>query len=394
MVNIAFNKETFSRLWNKLKNVNPCKILFYIDQKIVINSDEDLKKIIQSFHDSNTGIHRGINKTFEMINKDYRVKKLYRKVKSYVNSCLVCQKVKIRKKTKQPMGLRKIPEYPFHTISWDFFGPLVSTDSEPSYSNILTIACEFSRFLILVPTVDQTATTVAKALLDNVIYPYGTIPEVILSDNGSSFKSKVLKQVMKMLKIKCNYADCYSPWINGLCEKKNLQIKYYLQTSFLETGRKNNWHKSLNSLAYNYNSTINSSTGFPPFTLVFGDHVQKRNLSDLSIPKFPYVKSYSDYIISLHESIKFLQTQAKRNLIEAQNKSKIYYDKKSNPIVLKERDLVLKLNPNANKLGKFEAKYTGPYEVISISGSSATIKEGNKMSKVNLNLLRKYLSTD
>ena len=48
----------------------------------------------------------------------------------------------------------------------------------------------FSRSSILVPLKDKTAHSVARDLIDHVIYPYGALL-FLLSDNGSEFNNSL-----------------------------------------------------------------------------------------------------------------------------------------------------------------------------------------------------------
>lgn len=370
-------KDEFRQIWSILDKPD-CKLLFYVEDRILVEDDEELKKNIVSYHENPAGAHRGVTKTFLAMKERYFCKNLYQKIKRYISSCLSCQKIKGQRRVKQSMTLTGCPPYPFHTIAYDFFGPLVSSDTMPSYTSILTITCLFSRFLILVPTVDQSAETVAKALMENVILTYGMIPEVVLSDCAQNFKSKMISQVMKLLRIRKTHSLPYSPWINGIGEKKNLQIKYFLQTTYLETGKRTNWPNSIKFVSYSYNSTTNSATGFSPFQLIFG--LKYRNLCDLHVSQLPYAKTYGDYLSELHGNIQLMQDKARENVLEAQRKSKNHYDSNSKEMPLKLGDLVLMQLPNADKLGKFEPKYIGPFEVVSSTEKAANIKKGKQIT--------------
>lgn len=379
--------QILRKLWALTKKPD-CKILIYVDDKIEITDNTTLNKIIKQCHEAPPSGHRGVQKTFQLINCDYKARKLFQKVKNYVSKCMICQQVKTSRTTKQNLTITKTPEYPFHTIAYDFFGPMEPTNSNPKYTSILTIVCMFTRFLILVPTPDQTAETVARALLDHVILPYGTIPEVIQSDCAQNFKSKVMAHIFKLLKIKKNHTVPYSPWQNGNVEKKNLQIKYYLQSAYIETGRKDNWHEHTKYISYAYNTSMNTSTGFSPFELMYG--TRHRNLCNLGVRECPYSKTYGDYVEELRSKLRYLQTTARENIRKAQLKAKEYYDRRANEVHLEPGDLVLLRDPNA-MTDKFEPRFTGPFRVISCSKTAAKIQKGKKISLVNTNFLKKCI---
>ena len=55
-------------------------------------------------------------------------------------------------------------------------------------------------------------------------------------------------------------------------------------------------------------------------------------------------------------------TQARKNLISAKENSKIYYDKKINPLEVKIEDNVILLKES--KIKKLDSHYTGPYGIL------------------------------
>jgi len=87
----------------------------------------------------------------------------------------------------------------------DFVGPFPKSTNGNRY--ILTAVCPFSHFLvaILKPTPDQSATTAANALFDNVFLKLD-FPPTILSDRGGEFLNAVLREVSRLLSVKQVYA--------------------------------------------------------------------------------------------------------------------------------------------------------------------------------------------
>ena len=61
-----------------------------------------------------------------------------------------------------------------------------------------------------------------------------------------------------------------------------------------------------------------------------------------------------------------MRTQARENLITAKEKSKLYYDKKINPLKVKIGDNVFLLK--GGKIKKLDSHYIGPYEILEVLG--------------------------
>ena len=93
-----------------------------------------------------------------------------------------------------------IPQY---KVSMDLVGPL-KPSKEGNHRYILTIMDNFTRFFTAVAIENKEAETVAKAFLKHYIAVFGC-PVQILTDNGSEFTNKDLRDVLKVLDIEHRY---------------------------------------------------------------------------------------------------------------------------------------------------------------------------------------------
>ena len=98
-------------------------------------------------------------------------------------------------------------------VAIDICGPVEKTEN--GNVDVITMQCTFSKYLIMVPTADATAGTVARHLINNLICIYGC-PEILLSDLGSNFISKIFKEISKQFSIKKTYTASYCPGQMGL----------------------------------------------------------------------------------------------------------------------------------------------------------------------------------
>ena len=65
---------------------------------------------------------------------------------------------------------------------------------------------------------NQEATTVARALVENVIVRYGAQIQ-ILSDQGTNFDGQVFREVCRLLNVDKLRTSSYRPSTNGMIEK-------------------------------------------------------------------------------------------------------------------------------------------------------------------------------
>lgn len=92
---------------------------------------------------------------------------------------------------------------PFERIEIDIFGPLPITDSDNRY--VLTLFDCFTKWTEAITVPDQTAATIAKAFLNNIIC-YFRCSLQLHSDRGSNFESEVFQDVCKLFQIDKNHS--------------------------------------------------------------------------------------------------------------------------------------------------------------------------------------------
>jgi len=113
---------------------------------------------------------------------------------------------------------------------------------------------------------DGTAESVAECLVDEIFLRHGS-PEVLISDRGTAFVNKILKQVCSLLKIKKVTTAPYNPRADGLAENAVRTSKDMLSayTNLMQ----DDWDEYLALVAHKYNTTINEATGQTPFFMMY-----------------------------------------------------------------------------------------------------------------------------
>ena len=97
---------------------------------------------------------------------------------------------------------------PFERIAIDMYGLLPETAR--GNSKILVITCFFTKWVEAYALPDETAETVAEALVNDFVSRYGT-PVSIHSDQGRNFESTLFQEVCRLLGIRKTRNDSISP---------------------------------------------------------------------------------------------------------------------------------------------------------------------------------------
>ncbi|XP_037789308.1 uncharacterized protein LOC119584712 [Penaeus monodon] len=117
----------------------------------------------------------------------------------HVCRCQLCWLYKGSVSVPSPSLTYDIPNRPFQCVSVDVLSGFSVSTTGNTY--LLVLIDNFSRFCGLVPVPDKSATTVARAFLENVISRHNTPNEIVL-DNGSEFNNSLLHSLCSMLRIK------------------------------------------------------------------------------------------------------------------------------------------------------------------------------------------------
>ena len=280
-------------------------------------------EIMHLMHDSILSGHLGHKKTREKITQRFYWYGIRDDVYNYVQGCDSCSSIKGPvKKPKAPLG--EMPTgAPLDRLATDILGPFPESSRGNRY--VLVVTDHFTRWVEIFAVPDQTATTCAEKILDDVIARFGC-PYDLHSDQGRNYVSQVFADLCKWLEIRKTKSSPYNPRCNGQPERFNKtlvrMIKAYLK------GQQEEWDRFLGCLAGAYRATMNESTGYSPNLLMLGREVRMPAQLMFASPRDDETTSYCDYVQKLKDRLEKAHEIAREHLGKNARRQKEQYDAK------------------------------------------------------------------
>ena len=197
---------------------------------------------------------------------------------------------------------------------------------------------------------------------------------------------------MKMMGIERRRTTPYHSQNNGMVERLNGTLKSMIKK--LSNDRTEDWDEMIPGVLFSYREIPNNTTGFSPFTLMYGRDVRGPTdiLADMAAGKLDIAEEYTTvhrYAQELKESITKTNAIAKKNTqIET---DKVRRKRNHNPIVreFKKNDEVLVLLPkDGNALFM---TYQGPFTVIARrENNNYLIDVKGTQRMYHANLMKRY----
>ncbi|KAG5277592.1 hypothetical protein AALO_G00119390, partial [Alosa alosa] len=315
-------------------------------------------KVLCLGHDIPWAGHLGTVKTLERIAQRFHWPGMYTDVLRYCRSCSICQLTSKHKAKPSPLHPLPIIGVPFQRLGMDIVGPLERTRSGHRF---ILVMCDYAtRYPKAFPLRKITAGSVARALLQ-LISRVG-IPHEILTDQGTAFLSKTLRQVYSLLGIKGIRTTPYHPQTDGLVERYNQTLKATLKKFVADNGK--DWDQWLPYLLFAYREVPQASTGFFPFELLYGRQV--RGPLDLLrdtwvTPKPQEQDSVLSYVLKMRQKMEEMATIVEDNMTKAQQIQARWYDQRARQRSFAPGQQVLLLLPTTEN--KLLARWQGPYRV-------------------------------
>ena len=342
-----------------------------------------------------TGGHLGRRKTAAAIQARAYWPPWSSDLDDFLRRCEPCARYH-RGKVKPQAKLRPFPAgEPWERVSIDITGPHPRSSRQNQY--ILTCIDSFSKWAEAIPLKNQTAPTVARALMPHVFSRFGALQQ-LLSDRGPEFQSELFTYLMKWMEVDKLSTSPYQPTTNGEVERFHRTLNSMLGKVIMDSQR--DWDDRLPMVLAAYRASPHESTGYSPNRLCLGREV--RMPLDL-IMGLPLEERESHgtadvFVRDMQEKSADAYALARKHLGIAAERRKTAYDIRTREAKFEVGDWVWYWYPRKyrSKSLKWQKCYIGPYLIThKIEPVNYVLQKSAKAKPfvVHLNKLKKCHGT-
>ena len=233
------------------------------DKTRPIVSESLRRQVFDSIHSLS---HPGVQASIKLIADRYTWSGMKMDICDWVRTCTLCQKAKVQRHNRSPIGTFKTPDARFSHVHLDLVGPLPPSHG---YSYLLTCIDRFTRWPEAIPLPDTTAENVVRTVLLNWVAKFGA-PKTVTTDRGVQFESSLFKSTIEFLGCERQRTTAYHPASNGLVERFHRQLK----TSLIARNSSADWIDHLPLVLLGIRTTVKSDLDACPAELVYGSSLR------------------------------------------------------------------------------------------------------------------------
>ena len=311
--------------------------------------------------------HNGFRRTYNAMKRQYYWPGMR---KDILRHCKTCHQCMLQNQGGGEVGFDHFntPSLPMEFICMDLVGP-ISPRTSKGNKYILTVIDMLTGYTIAVPIEDKRSETVCKAYRDSVYCIFGGSSR-ILTDNGTEFKSREMKQVCEELDIKQVFSPVYTPQSNGRLEGWHRFLKACIAKHI--RGADVEWDDLIPLAVSAYNFFPCQSSKESPFVLMFG----RDPITPIAKLLEPKLKFYGEKGEGLNMStLRKLYTVVAENIRRAREKQP---RQETPPTKIHVNDLVLVKDPDS---AAFDPKYMPNYRVTAVYGRNRIEVQDEKGNK-------------
>lgn len=282
-----------------------------------------------------------------------------------VRTCLQCQRAKVIRHNTSPIQTYDLPKGRFQNINIDLIGPLPPSQG---FTYCLTMIDRYTRWPEAIPLMDQSAETVAKALLHGWIAKFG-VPTVITTDQGRQFEANLFNELSKLLGCHRWRTTSYHPQSNGIIERWHRTLKAAIKC--YET---TDWMNILPLILLGLRTSFKEDIKASPAELVYGETLRLPGEffdEPVSEPNHEFIAQLRKHMKSLRPTQTSHHVKEKRTFIQKELQTCTH--------VFVRNDTVRK---------PFQQPYDGPYLVLKRTNKYFKLQIRNKQTNISIDRIK------
>ncbi|CAI5704489.1 unnamed protein product [Peronospora effusa] len=171
--------------------------------------------------------HRGRDKTYLTVSRDFYWPRQYKFVRKYVRACEVCQRVKPSPSLRAPLQPLPVPAECWESVSMYFvFG--FPKDAHGN-NGILVFVDRFSKMVHLVAVPESIPAEGCARVFIDTIFRLHSLPRELVSDRDSRFTAEFWRSVFQTLGTRLTMSTSDHPETDGQTERANRVLEEILR---------------------------------------------------------------------------------------------------------------------------------------------------------------------
>ncbi|KAK9042314.1 hypothetical protein V6N11_017391 [Hibiscus sabdariffa] len=267
---------------------------------------KEAQHIIEEVHEGICGTHpNGFTMARRIMRFGYYWSTMESNCINYARKCHKCQIYADKLHTPpQPLHVMTSP-WPFSTWGMDVTGPIFSKASN-GHRFIFVIIDYFTKWVEAASFANVTESVICRFIKKEIICRFG-LSERIISDNAKNLNSKMMERICEQFKINHHRSVTYRPKMNGTVEAANKNIKRIVAKM---TTTYQDWHEKLPFTLLAYRTSVRTSTGATPYSLVYGteavlpvevENPSLRVLSEVELDEAEWIQTRYDQLNMIEE---------------------------------------------------------------------------------------------
>ena len=312
-------------------------------------------QVLKAAHDG--AGHLGHRKELQLVWRRFAWPLMTKDIVNFCNACIVCQKCSRAAVRKAPMVERPVLSEPFEQMAFDLVDPLPK--AKGGYRYVLTAVCMATKWPEAIPLRSITAKAVAEGML--CIFSRMALPLEILTDQGSQFVGKLMRELCLLLGIGRLRTTAYHPQTNGMVERMHSTLEGML-TKAHQQGM--DWALQNPFALFARRQLPNRDTLLSPFELVFGRNVR----TPLELIHIEWTGEWAQpldvcsWVEQVAERVELARETVRQRMTVAVGSRKAVYDRKASVREFSSGSLVLSRLPGLDH--KLDEAWSGPWEVV------------------------------